>query len=202
MSGDDFLDGLVAAYRSMNPQLREAIIGMACLCLLGLGSGNTALLGDQLYALKTAADEHRDGPLRSEDSLVAQLVSETPILKKLRKLTQSHAAPASRQTILSRLDALEAYRSAGVETAARRKAGKGRTPSKGKGRAMIVDPGRSISGVRSATIAQLQEVFPDLGAGFIARLLDEYGDDADHAMSTLYEGLPEHLEDADKAESL
>jgi activating signal cointegrator complex subunit 2 len=206
-SGSDFVDGLVSAYRTMHPQLRDAIVSITYLCLTGLTKGNPpnlAMLGDQLFALKAAADAHRDGPRRVEDSLVPELVSITPVISKLRR-SISNAAPSIHSTLATRLDALEAYRRPGAEAEARRKARRLKGPSKaakGKGRALDVDLGHAMSEVRLATISLVQDAFPHLGQGFIARLLDEYGDDANRAMSGLYDELPPHLAEADRAETL
>lgn len=52
-------------------------------------------------------------------------------------------------------------------------------------------------------ITQVQDLFPDLGAGFVAKCLDEYGDDVEQVVSNLLsETLPPHLATADRSEPL
>jgi activating signal cointegrator complex subunit 2 len=208
-SGSDIIDGLVSAYRTMHPPLRQAIIDTAYLCLMGLSKGqipNLAMLSDQLFGLKAAADAHRDGPLRAEDSLVPELVSATPVLRKLRgRLGVETAASATVKTIFARLNALEEYRRPGAESEARKRATKTKRsrPVRSKVKAVEVNLGHGISDRRRTVIAQVQEVYPDLGQGFIARLMDECGEDANAVIRDLSdEMLPRHLDEADRSETL
>jgi len=52
-------------------------------------------------------------------------------------------------------------------------------------------------------ITQVQDLFPDLGAGFIHKLLEEYHDDAEQVTAHLLDdSLPAHLQSADRSEPL
>jgi hypothetical protein len=56
---------------------------------------------------------------------------------------------------------------------------------------------------RMSLISQVQDLFPDLGSGFVLKLLDEYNDDVEQVISHLLEdSLPAHLEKADRDEVL
>jgi activating signal cointegrator complex subunit 2 len=52
-------------------------------------------------------------------------------------------------------------------------------------------------------VSQVLDLFPDLGSGFVVKLLDEYGDEVEQVISHLLEGsLPAYLESADRSEEL
>lgn len=52
-------------------------------------------------------------------------------------------------------------------------------------------------------VTQIQDLFPDLGAGFIVKCLDEYNDDIEQVTAHLLEdSLPAHLAAADRSEKL
>ena len=52
-------------------------------------------------------------------------------------------------------------------------------------------------------ITQIQDLFPDLGAGFIVKCLYEYNDDIEQVTAHLLEeSLPPHLAEADRSEKL
>ena len=54
-----------------------------------------------------------------------------------------------------------------------------------------------------SVITQVQDLFPDLGAGFVVKLLDEYNDNAEKVIAHLLEdSLPPHLTEADRSEQL
>jgi activating signal cointegrator complex subunit 2 len=209
MAGSDFLDGLVSCYKLMNPPLRKVIISTQYLCIVGLTEGvkpNFSLLTDQLYALKAAADAHKAGPTNVNDSLVAELVTVTPILKQLQHRLESSGPGSSRAR--SVLTSLEGYKKAGggrPKKLIKRKVNKG----KGVSRADVQDDeyGHGAIGQihvhQMSLITQIQDLFPDLGSGFVAKLLDEYNEDIEQVIAHLLEGsLPAHLQDADRSEEL
>ena len=211
LAGSDFFDALVAAYRIMNPPLRKVLVATAYLCHVGLMDGGgeaaprTAMLSDQLFALKAAADAHRAGPLRESDSLVVDLVSSTPLLRQL--VNRAEASGSATGTLRTRITALEAYRRPGAAGAGRR-SGKVLRRKKEKGKGLIVIGGgdagpAEINVHRASQITQIQDLFPDLGAGFVARCLDEYAEDTEAVIAHLLEeSLPPHLAEADRKEEL
>lgn len=210
MTGSDFLDGLVSCYKLMNPPLRKAIITTTYLCIIGISEGakpSFPLLVDQLYALKAAAEAHKAGPTNANDSLVAEVVTATPILKQLQHRLESSGAISNRAK--SVISALESFKKAGG--AVRPKKLIRRKINKGKG----IDTGNATGGEsgqgadgqihvhKMSLISQVQDIFPELGSGFIVKLLDEYNDNVEQVTAHLLEeSLPSHLKDADRTESL
>lgn len=206
MAGSDFVDALVSCYKLMNPPLRKSIISTIYLCLIGLTEGEKpqfSALIDQLYSLKTAAETHRAGPTNVNDSLVSELVTVTPILKQVQQRIEAGGKGSSRAK--SVITALEGFRKAGGIGRPRRLIK--RKVNKGKGIATKDDYGHGSHGQfhvhRMSLISQVQDLFPDLGSGFIVKLLDEYGESVEEVIAHLLEGsLPPHLEHADRSEAL
>lgn len=204
LAGSDFLDALISCYRIMNPPLRKVIMTTCYLCLTGLIDGEatkTSMLADQLYALKVAADTHKSGPLNENDSLVPELVTATPLLQQVEQKLQATGSSTSRtKSVLLDLGAFR--KSQGL---VRPKRLVRRKIDKGKGRAVsdqaMVQQEMHIH--RMSQISQVQDLFPELGSGFIAKLLDEYGDDPEKVVAHMLDGsLPAHLQDADRSEEL
>jgi activating signal cointegrator complex subunit 2 len=206
LSGSDFLDGLVSCYKLMNPPLRKAIISTAYLSLLGLTEGSNprfSLLIDLLYSLKTAAESHKAGPTNINDSLVAELVTVTPILEQFKGRIEKNEISSSRAN--SVLSSLAAFRKAGHERPKRlvqRKIDKGKGPA-----FMYEEYAHGSTGEmhihRISLITQVQDLFPDLGSKFIMKLLDEYNEDVEQVISHLLEdSLPAHLRDTNRREAL
>ena len=210
MAGSDFLDSLISCYRLMNPPLRKIIISTTYLCLIGLTEGekpNFSLLVDQLYSLETAAEAHKAGPINANDSLVAELVTVTPVLKQVQQRIEANGSGSSRAK--SVLSALGGFRKAGVSgrpaRLMKRKMNKGKDVAKGDVTNEEYSRGShgQIHIHRMSLISQVQDLFPDLGSGFVVKLLDEYNNNVEEVISHLLEGsLPTHLDEADRSESL
>ena len=201
LAGSDFFDGLVTCFRVMNPPLRKAIIATVYLCLVGLTEAEPpkwAMLNDQLYSLKAAADAHKVGPLNVNDSLVAELVTATPILKILSRRAEVSGAASS--NFKGRLAALEEFKKGPM---VRPKRLVRRKVDKGKGKQTPEDAQADMHVHRISQITQVQDLFPDLGAGFVSKCLDEYNDDVEQVVANLLgESLPPHLASADRSEPL
>lgn len=204
LAGSEFLDGLIACYRIMNPPLRKVIITTTYLSLIGLVESSPpklSLLTDQLYSLKTAAEDHKAGPTSANDSLVPELVSTTPLLQQIEhRLTASGTENTRTKNMIMDLGAF-------------RKPGAGMKPKRlirrkiEKGKGIALDDHEAMSGEvhvhRMSQITQVQDLFPELGSGFVSKLLDEYGDDTEQVIAHLLEdSLPPHLSGADRAEQL
>ncbi|KAK3938975.1 CUE domain-containing protein 3 [Diplogelasinospora grovesii] len=207
LAGSDFLDGLVSCYKVMNPPLRQTIITTTYLCLVGLVEGQKiGPLTDQLYSLKAAAEAHKSGPLNVNDSLVAELVTATPLLQQLQhRLEQAESMSSRTKSVLA---ALGTFKKAGGGLAKSKRLIK-RKVDKGKG--VSLDGGHDQDMIlqqemhvhRMSQISQIQDLFPELGSGFVAKLLDEYGDDPEQVIAHLLDGsLPAHLQSADRSEEL
>ena len=201
LAGSDFFDGLVTCFRVMNPPLRRVIVTTIYLCLVGLAEAEPpkwAMLGDQLYALNTAADAHKQGMLNAKDSLVPELVSSTPLLKVL--LRRAESSGVATDSFRRRVTALESFRNGPM---VRPKRLVRRKVDKGKGKEMHEDVHEEMHVHRISQITQIQDLFPDLGAGFVSKCLDEYGDDVEQVVANLLgESLPSHLASADRQEPL
>lgn len=205
MAGSDFADSLVSCYKIMNPPLRKAIVSTLYLCLLGLTAGekpNFSSLVDQLYSLKAAADAHKSGPTNANDSLVAELVTDTPILKQVQqRIDASDFGSIRAKSVLTSLAEFK------KPTAGRSvRLGK-RKVFKGKGNAVEdlgINHGQGEIHVhRMSLVSQVQDLFPDLGSGFVIKLLDAFSDDVEQVIGHLLEGtLPPHLGNADRSEEL
>ncbi|KAI0838565.1 hypothetical protein F5Y06DRAFT_49388 [Hypoxylon sp. FL0890] len=203
LAGSDFLDGLISCYKIMNPPLRQAIVTAAYLSLVGLTEGDSpkfSMLTDQLYSLKVAAESHRSGPLNANDSMVAELVTATPILKQVqRRLDESGSSTTRVKSVVA---ALEGFRKPGGNIKSKRPIK--RKVDKGKGVMMEDDEVLGQMRMhRMSQISQIQDLFPNLGSGFVSKLLDEYGDNTEQVIAHLLEDtLPPHLATADRTEEL
>ncbi|RDA92760.1 hypothetical protein CP533_1416 [Ophiocordyceps camponoti-saundersi (nom. inval.)] len=201
LAGSDFFDGLVSCFRVMNPPLRKVIIATTYLCLVGVSEARPpkwAMLGDQLFALKSAADAHKQGPLNVNDSLVAELVTATPLLRTLLRAVANSGA--SQQLLTKRITDLEPFRKGPMTRPKRRVKTR---PDKGKGRATGQDDEAELLLDQMSKITQIQDLFPEMGAGFVSRCLDEYDQDVEQVVASLLsESLPAHLASADRSELL
>lgn len=201
LAGSDFFDGLVTCFRVMNPPLRKVIIATVYLCLMGLIEAEPpkwSMLSDQLYTLKASADAHKAGPLNANDSLVPELVTSTPILAIL--LRKAEDAGSAREGLKKRITALQSLKKGPM---VRPKRLQKRKIDKGKGKQSQEDVHAEMHVHKMSQITQVQDLFPDLGAGFVAKCLDEYGDDVEQVVANLLsETLPPHLASADRSEPL
>ncbi|KAL2150443.1 hypothetical protein VTH82DRAFT_7006 [Thermothelomyces myriococcoides] len=203
VAGSDFVDGLISCYKITNPPLRKALIATTYLCLMGLAEGQKmSALTDQLYSLKAAAEAHKKGPLNVNDSLVAELVTSTPLLQRLQKKLEESAAPSNRtKSVLSELSAFK--KPGGGLTKPKRLIK--RKIDKGKGIAEYDEEQvqQELHFHRTSQISQIQDLFPDLGTAFISKLLDEYNSNTEEVISHLLDdSLPSHLQSADRSEDL
>lgn len=204
LAGSDFLDSLISCYKTMNPPLRKTIIATAYLCLIGLTEGESprySMLTDQLYSLKAAADAHKAGPTNANDSMVAELVTVTPILKQIQYRFEESGSTATRmKTVIS---GLETFRKPGGNIRPKRLIK--RMIDKGKG-TMKPEDDEELGEMRvhrMSQISQIQDLFPDLGSAFVSSLLDEYGDSSEQVIAHLLEdSLPPHLAKADRKKEL
>lgn len=204
LAGSEFLDGLIACYRVMNPPLRKVIITTTYLSLTGLVESSPpklSLLTDQLYSLKTAAEDHKAGPINANDSLVPELISTTPLLQQIEHKLELLGTENARTKNMM------------MDLVAFRKPGAGMKPKRlirrriDKGKGVAMDDHDIMAGDvhvhRMSQVTQVQDLFPELGSGFVSKLLDEYGDDTEQVIAHLLEdSLPPHLKTADRGEQL
>jgi activating signal cointegrator complex subunit 2 len=208
MSGSDFVDALVSCYKFASPTLRKAIISTTYLCLIGLTDRSNpkfSLLTDQLFALSVIAGASEKAPVNANNSLVSGLVSETPILKQIMRRVEAGGTGLGR--VKPVVKTLENFRTTGKDRLSRpvKRINKGKGIAKGNGSDdESGDTAASqVNAHRASLISQIQDLFPDLGPGFIIKLLGEYNDDTEQVVSHLLENLlPSHLQQADRTEGL
>ncbi|PQE20666.1 CUE domain-containing protein [Rutstroemia sp. NJR-2017a BBW] len=203
MAGDDFVDALISCYKLMNPPLRKVIITTTYLCIIGLTEGpkpKFSSLVDQLYSLKAAAEAHKKGPTNVNDSMVAELVTVTPILKQIQQRIDASGSGSSRAK--SVITSLQGFIKPGGSNrpprSMKKKVNKGKGPANADGN---VD--RNVHVHQMSLISQVQDLFPDLGSGFIVKLLDAYNDNAEEVIAHLLDdSLPADLANADRSEEM
>jgi len=197
MAGSDLLDGLAGAYSTATTSVQRTLVGFAYLCLSSLCQGerpNYSLLSDHLYCLKASADQSS-----TSRSFLAELVTNTPLLQIIEdKMKVTDAARATKlETTLTPFKDPSIARTTRVSTL-----------KLGKGKSKLVDGhGHNISGEihihRMSLVSQIQDLFPDLGSGFITQLLDEYNDNVETVTAHLLENsLPPHLQSLDRTTQL
>ncbi|KAH0542086.1 hypothetical protein FGG08_003466 [Glutinoglossum americanum] len=199
MVGSDFLDALFAGYMNASQSLQRRILITAYLGLVSLLGEipNSSLLLDHLYGLKDLA-EVEEKTREGTETLVSDLVTNTPLVRKLRDGVSGADAARAKSLIGS----LEAFRNPKGKRHIRRKT------NKGKGRAAVEEIGQvpfdgEVHVHRMSLVMQIQDLFPDLGSSFIIKLLDEYSDNAELITSHLLEGsLLPHLHGGDRTEEL
>lgn len=201
LTGADFLDSLYSAYPKVPQSMQKKLVTTAYLGLTATLEGtkpNYSLLSDHLYSLKSSEEqEQKKEP--GKRTLVADLVTNTPLLEKIRDKTTAPEASRVKNTAAS----LSAFRQSSV---ARPKRLVRRKVDKGKSKA-VEDGHGAFAGEmhihRMSVITQIQDLFPDLGAGFVVKLLDEYNDDVEQVTAHLLEeSLPPRLAEADRSEQL
>ena len=193
MEGSDFLDSLSICYEHKAPDFQKKIVITAYLCLTSLletDSPKISTLIDHLYSLKTTS-----GP----DNLLQSICSSTPFLQKLRaKISGPEAARA--KALLQQLSAFETTASGKPRRLIKRKINKGKNRAQQESGHDAFDNAHAHN---LSLITQIQDLFPDLGSGFIVKLLSEYNDDAEQVIAHLLdESLPAHLTQADRTENM
>ncbi|UPX19214.1 uncharacterized protein EKO05_0009483 [Ascochyta rabiei] len=203
LTGSDFLDSLYSAYPKVSQSMQKKLVTIAYLGLMATLEGakpNYSLLSDHLYSLKSSEEqEQKKDP--GKKTLVADLVTNTPLLEKIRDRATAPEASRVKNTAAS----LSTFRQSGV---ARPKRLVRRKVDKGKSKAADDEYGHgAFTGEmhihRMSVVTQIQDLFPDLGAGFVVKLLDEYNDNVEEVTIHLLENsLPTHLAGADRSEPL
>lgn len=190
VTGTDFLESVMTAYvKDERADVRKTLVMVIYLGLVSLVKNkhtNTATLSDQLYSLKAQADSWKSAP-----SLLDDLVTNTPLLKVVQQHTL--ASDPGRTTKL--IETLRTYKRPSIL----RKHKHGKRQDKGKQR--ISAHSNDMHVHRMSLVSQIQDLFPDLGAGFVLRLLDEYDDNVEESTAHLLDdSLPSHLAQLDRSE--
>jgi activating signal cointegrator complex subunit 2 len=198
--GSDLVDGFTKAFSAVNlgsgdQQTVTVFIYLILLSLLQIPKRNTSLLSDHLYTLKADAKKRR-GHSESHPSLLESLVSNTPIIKRLKAMSD-HSDSDSFETIDAPRDI-----TAGLLEFQSKKT----WPKKHKASKSVVAANEAVEAVhihQMSLITQVQDLFPDLGSAFVAKLLDEYSENVEQVIAHLLDGsLPDYLAVADRSEQL
>ncbi|KAL9104344.1 MAG: hypothetical protein Q9163_000690 [Psora crenata] len=192
MVGSDFIDALsTASHRQSKDKGLKKLTVLAYICLTSLmkpEKPQTSLLIDHLYSL------------RSTD-IPQMLVESTPFLGRLQGHLAGKDANAKRAKPL-----LESYAQYTPYAKIRRRQNSRGRPGKGKSKIHDLGfdgPSNLLHVHKMSLITQIQDLFPDLGPGFVVKLLDHYNDDTEQITADLLEdNLPQHLRDADRTELL
>ena len=196
--GSDFLDAMALAWNSGAEGVRRKLVAITYLSLSSLLEGgkiNVSLLLDHLYALKAFCAKLNTTPVYS---ILSQLVSTTNFVRKLQDRIVGPDAARAKSMILY----LEGLKIAdrNPKKHVRRKIDKGKMKDREEH-----DYG-AMSEVhvhKMSLITQILDLFPDLGSGFIVKLLDEYRDNAEEVTAHLLDdSLPAYLKGADRTETL
>ncbi|KAF2667187.1 hypothetical protein BT63DRAFT_427586 [Microthyrium microscopicum] len=198
--GSDLFDSLTTVFPSVSEEAQQAITAFSYILLTSLISipkPNISLLSDHLYSLKVNAKLFQS---QKKPSLLVSLASNTPMIHRLGSMNASESDPDQEGPSFSR------DLSAGLlEFQTQPTFGKKKSKSKGKGKAhaAATDALDTVHIHRMSMITQIQDLFPDLGSGFIAKLFDEYNEDVEQVTAHLLdESLPPHLANADRSEQL
>lgn len=191
--GSDFIDAVTALHTHVSPPVQRKLGVITYCCFLALMDPSLprfSTLLDHLYSINFSAP------------LLATLCSSTPLVQKLREGIAGPEAIRA-EKLIQQLSALEG--TGGLANRGKKPLRK--KPNKGKGKQKdgyghgALDGGVHIH--RMSLVTQVQDLFPDLGSGFIIKLLDEYSDDTGEIIAHLPDdSLPPHLQSLDRSERL
>lgn len=199
MTGSDYLDTLAESYQNWeDPALRKALVANLYVGLVSLTKTEpplASLLLDQLFSLKeTALNPKRPANV---PTLLSDLICSSNFLYRIQGFFT--AAPQKRsETLLSDLRAYQKD-SSSLHSRYRRP----RNLDKGKGRAVDNAETDGVDMHKMSLITQVQDLFPDLGSGYVTKLLDYFSDNPETVISQLLDDkLPPELRSLDQSESL
>jgi activating signal cointegrator complex subunit 2 len=195
-TGSDLLDSLADVYPKSSPTTQSSITVFTYLILLSLVQSpkpKYSVLSDHLFSLKANA---KDLTLKAQTSLLSSIVSNTNFISILQAMSESdsdYSGPIAPRDL-----------SAGLLEFRTPKA-RSRKNRKGKG-ALQGETNEALEAVhlhRMSLIIQIQDLFQDLGSGFVAKLLDEFHENVEVVTAHLLDNtLPPHLANADRSEQL
>jgi activating signal cointegrator complex subunit 2 len=181
MTGSDYLDSLYATYRQGDGPFRNALTANAYMGLTSLmktSQPNISLLLDHLFSLKSTADQDTKASPKGV-TLLADLVANTSFLSHLSSVlqTSNHTRGAK---LLDSLQDLKSRTPSSRHPYKRRK----HRPGKGKSRAPALES-TPVSAHTLSLIIQIQDLFPNLGEGYISHLLTFYSNNSETVIAHL-----------------
>ncbi|CAG8186821.1 unnamed protein product [Penicillium nalgiovense] len=200
MAGSDFLDTISEAYqpKGARDEFRKILVANVYVGLISLLKEpvNLSSLLDQLFSLKAAA---RVGApkMKKEPTLLSDLICSSDLLARLEKYLSIH--PQKRgQDLLASLRTYQVESKSLHHRYQRRK-----TVDKGKGVSSDPIVSGELHAHKMSLVTQVQDLFPDLGSGFVVRLLDFYNDNPETIVAHLLDdSLPLELQSLDRSEQL
>ncbi|KAI9368552.1 hypothetical protein BJX61DRAFT_211205 [Aspergillus egyptiacus] len=201
MAGSDFLDTLADAYQSHKREdIRRTLIANVYVGLTSLLKGtkpNLSLLLDQLFGLKASVGVGTP-KVKKEPTLLSDVICSSDLLARLDRYLAAQPQKRGQDLVSS----LRTYQNESKSFHHRYQKQKKRV-DKGKGRASDLPVSEELHSHKMSLISQIQELFPDLGSGYIVRLLDFYGDNPETIISHLLDGsISTELQLLDKSEQL
>ncbi|KAL8862520.1 MAG: hypothetical protein Q9178_001018 [Gyalolechia marmorata] len=194
--GSDFIDVLSVSYKNSDSPRRKKLVILIYRCFSALmdpSKPKFSTLLDHLYALNSST---------KGDSLLSALCSSTLFVHKLRShITGPEVVRGNK--LIQELSLLERTdtRPSNRRKPARNKANKGKGIQRDGFGHGAFDGGVHVH--KMSLVTQIQDLFPDLGSGFVIKLLDEYNDDTEKVTAHLLDGsLPPHLNAVDRSETM
>lgn len=202
MAGSDYLDTLSDAYQAQSRDgLRRVLVANVYVGLTSLLKGskpNLSSLLDQLFSLKAAAGVGMP-KMKKEPTLLSDLICSSDLLARLERYLADHPQKRGEDLVSS----LRLYQTESRVFHHRYQKQKKKV-DKGKGRSADVPGGtEELHAHRMSLVTQIQDLFPDLGSGYVVRLLDFYNDNPETVVAHLLDSsLPPELQSLDKSEDL
>ena len=191
ITGSDFLDALVSAYgRASSITQKKVLVSIVFFGLRSLVQvkpANLSLLADHLYSLKSYADQTSSTP-----SVLVDLATNTPITTVLRQ-HMNQKAPVRLAKVV---EAIETYQRPSLQYP--------HTHNRRRTRDRLIKDRHVNGGAdihQMSLVTQIQDLFPDLGSGFVLRLLKEYDNNVEIVTAHLLDdSIPPHLRALDRTE--
>lgn len=200
MTGSDFLDVLFDAYQTKGREsLRKVIVACAYVSFISLLKGptpNLSLLLDHLFSLKASAGVG-SASTRKEPTLLSDLVCSSDLLSRLERYLNVHPQKRGQDLTVG----LRSYQGES-QVFHHRYQKQHKKSNKGKGRA-YTSGAEGLHAHKLSLVTQVQDLFPDLGSGYIVRLLDHYSDNTETVVAHLLDdSLAPELKTIDRSEQL
>lgn len=201
MAGADYLDTFSDAYQAhRRDDIRRVLVANIYVGLVSLLKGpqpNLSLLLDQLFSMKASAGVG-NSQTKKEATLLSDVICSSDLLVRLERYLLSY--PQKRgQDLVSSLRAYQADSKVFHHRYQKQK----KIVDKGKSRASDLPRPEEMHIHKMSLVTQVQDLFPDLGSGYIVRLLDQFDDNPETVVAHLLDdSIPSHLQSLDKSEQL
>lgn len=201
MAGSDYLDTVAEAYQTQKLEdIRKSLVANIYVGFTSLLKGtkpNLSLLLDQLFGLKASVGVGTPR-MKKEPTLLSDVICSSDILTRVERYLAVQPQKRGQDLVSS----LRTYQYESKTFHHRYQKPKKRI-DKGKSRASDLPASEEVHAHRMSLISQIQDLFPDLGSGYIVRLLDFYGDNPETIIAHLLDAsIPPELQGLDRSEQL